>query len=231
MHRPCDFLDEDGECKLVLSGLICLCYNMVKFQIFFGMGIVSLNELLKLSIEEFFKLRNNSKDRLEYIDGIVYMTPSPSTKHQRISSRLHTKLFNFLEGKECEVFHAPFDIELSKKDQQGNMIKDTKVVIPDLSVICDKTTLGENNYVGSPELIIEILSPSNQAHDLVTKLNLHMQYGVEEYWIVNPLLNLEQIYVLDAEGQYRQLDVLKETGLAFSAVLKGFNIELEELFK
>jgi Uncharacterized protein conserved in cyanobacteria len=103
------------------------------------------------------------------------MTPSPSTKHQRISSRLHAKLFNFLEGKECEVFPAPFDIELrTADDDQGDQTEKTKVVIPDLSVICDKTTLDENKYVGSPELIIEIISPSNQAHDLVKKLNLYM---------------------------------------------------------
>lgn len=159
------------------------------------------------------------------------ITPSPSTKHQRVSGRLHAQLFNLLEGKACEVFHAPFDIELSKRDHQGENPNDTKVVIPDLTVICDKSKLGENKYVGVPELIIEILSPSNQAHDLVIKLNLYMQYGVKEYWIVNPMLNIVQIYVLNDEGQYRQVDALKETGRADSELLKGFSVDLEALFK
>jgi len=119
-----------------------------------------------------------------------------------------TLLFNFLAGKECEVFAALFDIDLkATDDDQGDQTEKTKVVIPDLSVICDKTKLSENKYVGSPELIIEIISPSNQAHDLVKKLNLYMQCGVKEYWIVNPLLNTVQIYVLYEEGQYHQVEV------------------------
>ena len=185
-----------------------------------------------ITITEYHKLRENSEARLEYIDGIVYMTPSPSTRHQRISSRLQARLFNFLAGKECEVFPAPFDIELRTEDAGlGDQTEKTQVVIPDLSVICDKTKLGENKYVGSPELIIEILSPSNQAHDLVKKLNLYMQSGVKEYWIVNPLLNTVQIYGLNEEKQYRQVEVLKETGVARSEVLQGFSMNLEELFK
>ncbi|GGA66793.1 hypothetical protein GCM10008025_08330 [Ornithinibacillus halotolerans] len=114
----------------------------------------------KLSLEEFYKMRKGNNQLLEYIDGIVFMSPSPSTFHQRISGRLHAKLFNFLEGKECEVFHAPFDIELSDDNQE-----ETKVVTPDLSVICDKTGLDQNKYSGSPTMIIEILGPSNQSHD------------------------------------------------------------------
>ncbi|MGL5352454.1 MAG: hypothetical protein ACRDA5_03920 [Clostridium sp.] len=42
------------------------------------------------------------------------MSPSPSIKHQRVSSRLHASFFNYLKGKSCEVFHAPIDIELKK---------------------------------------------------------------------------------------------------------------------
>lgn len=193
---------------------------------------MGLTEPQVITITEYHKLRENSEARLEYIDGIVYMTPSPSTRHQRISSRLQAGLFNFLAGRECEVFPAPFDIELRTGDAGlGDNAEKTQVVIPDLSVICDKTKLGENKYVGSPELIIEILSPSNQAHDLVKKLNLYMQSGVKEYWIVNPLLNTVQIYGLNEEKQYRQVEVLKETGVACSEVLQGFSVNLEELFK
>lgn len=186
---------------------------------------MSLPEENFITIEAFYQMREAADSLLEYIDGVVFMSPSPSTKHQRVSGRLHAKLFNFLEGKDCEVFHAPFDIELRSKNMDGN-----KVVIPDLSVICDKSGLMENKYVGVPFLIMEILSPSNQAHDLVFKLNLYMQYGVKEYWIINPMLNIVQVYVLDDEGQYQQMDALKEKGTIQSNVLKGFELKLEELF-
>ena len=179
-----------------------------------------------VSLEEFYQMRKNTDRILEYVDGVVFMAPSPSTQHQRISGRLHAKLFNFLERKDCEVFHAPFDVEL-----KSDKIEGTKIVVPDLSVICDKSGLTENKFVGVPTLIVEILSPSNQSHDLVFKLNLYMQYGVKEYWIVNPMLNIVQIYSLNDEGQYQQTDALKEKGIARSEVLKGFEVDLEELFK
>jgi Uma2 family endonuclease len=179
-----------------------------------------------VTIEEFYRLRESTDKLLEYIDGVVFMSPSPSTKHQRISGRLHAQLFNFLEEKDCEVFHAPFDIELNKEEMEG-----TKIVIPDLSVICDKSGLQDDKYVGVPTLIMEILSPSNQSHDLVFKLNLYMQYGVKEYWIVNPLLNTIQIYSLDEKGQYQQTDIVKETGTVYSEMLPGFSVNVEKIFR
>ena len=153
------------------------------------------------------------------------MTPSPSTKHQRISGRLHAQLFNLLEGTDCEVFLAPFDIELTNENISG-----TKIVIPELSVIFDKSGLNEIKYVGVPAMIIEIISPSNQSHDLVFKLNLYMQYGVREYWIVNPLLNTVQVYLLEQDNQYRQMDVAKEQGMIRSVVLQAFEVDVEKLF-
>jgi Uma2 family endonuclease len=183
----------------------------------------------QVTLEEFYEMREKTEQVLEYIDGIVYMSPSPSTQHQRISGRLHAKLFSFLEEKnsECEVFHAPFDIEL-----HNEQIEENKVVVPDLSVLCGKTGLNEQQFVGVPPLIIEIVSPSNQAHDLVVKLNLYMKYGVGEYWIINPMLHIVQLYRLDPESrQYNQLDVLKDKGKIKSEFLEGFSIDLEQLFK
>ena len=84
--------------------------------------------------------------------------------------------------------------------------------------------------MGAPELIIEILSPSNQAHDLVFKMNLYMQAGVKEYWIVNPMLHTIQAYQLDQDGQYRQNQVLKDRGTIKSAIFEGVNVDLEALF-
>jgi Uma2 family endonuclease len=94
---------------------------------------MNLYQQTPMSVEDYFKVRESSDELLEYIDGMVYMTPSPSTKHQRISRKRLIKLDQYLTGKPCEVFHVPFDIEL--KNEQ---MDETKIVIPDLSVICDK---------------------------------------------------------------------------------------------
>jgi Uma2 family endonuclease len=181
---------------------------------------------IKLSYEDYLVLKEKSDNLLEYIDGIVYMSPSPSTKHQRISSKLHAKLYNVLEGKTCEVFHAPFDIVLKNDNIEGE-----KLVIPDLSVICDKTGFTDNKYIGVPSLIIEILSPSNQSHDLVIKLNIYMKYGVKEYWIVNPILNTVMLYALNADNMYEQSIVKTEIGIVKSKIIENFEVDIEDLFR
>lgn len=177
------------------------------------------------SIEEYWQIRENSDALLEYIDGVIYMSPSPSTKHQRVSRKLERAFEDFLEGKPCELFHAPYDIELKSSNIEG-----TKVVIPDISIICDKTGFTDARYVGVPELLVEILSPSNQSHDLITKLNLYMNYGVKEYWIVNPMLDTITVYTLNEEGMYEQHDNKAETGLITSNFFSGFQVNLMEIF-
>lgn len=85
--------------------------------------------------------------------------------------------------------------------------------------------------MGVPTLIIEILSPSNQGHDLVTKFNLYMKYGVKEYLIVNPMKDAIIVYCLNEEGLYEQADIKVKTGIIESVVLENFKVELEEVFK
>lgn len=67
-----------------------------------------------ISIDDFEKLRESSNNVLEYIEGVVYMSSSPSTKHQQISMILSSEIYNYLKGKQCQVFSAPFDIRLYK---------------------------------------------------------------------------------------------------------------------
>lgn len=179
----------------------------------------------QLSLHDYLEIREKSEELLEYIDGTVYMSPSPSTKHQRISRKLLIEIDKYLEGKSCEVFHAPFDIELKNENMEG-----TKIVIPDLSVICDKSGFTESRFIGVPALIVEILSPYNQSHDLITKLNLYMNAGVREYWIVNPMLNSVTVYSLNDERMYEQHDMKTESGCISSNFLQGFTVNLKEIF-
>ncbi|MGZ4159193.1 MAG: Uma2 family endonuclease [Neobacillus sp.] len=178
-----------------------------------------------MSVRDYFIIREKSEELLEYIDGMVYMTPSPSTEHQRISKKLLIQFDQFLNEKSSEVFHAPFDIELKTENME-----ESKIVIPDLSVICDKSGFTESRYIGVPTLIVEILSPSNQSHDLITKLNLYMNFGVNEYWIVNPMLHSVTVYSLNKERLYEQHDIKTAGGIITSKFLQGFSVDLKEIF-
>lgn len=178
-----------------------------------------------MSFDDYTKLRADNDNIIEYIDGTVCMSPSPSTDHQRISAKLTTEFMIFLRGKSCEVIAAPYDIDLYKEGIEGK-----KIVIPDLSVICNKEGFTSNKYIGVPTLIVEILSPSNQAHDLVTKLNIYMKYGVKEYWIVNPMKESITVYTLDENGYYEQEAVESHVGIINSKILNKFSVDLEYLF-
>ncbi len=184
-----------------------------------------LPETKNISYDEFLRMDKDSEDYLEYICGKVYCQASPSTAHQRVSVNLTTELNIFFKNKECEVFHAPFDIILKDEEKQS-----TNKVIPDITVICDKRGLNDNNYMGIPSLIIEILSPSNQSHDLITKMNLYQEFKVKEYWIVNPKLNSIQIYSLTDVGFYEQVGVYKNNETLDSKIFEDLKIELEKFF-
>nr|WP_042357638.1 Uma2 family endonuclease [Bacillus rubiinfantis] len=178
-----------------------------------------------ITFEEFKELRKETDQQLEYIDGVVYMSPSPNTKHQRISMKLSAFLFQLLDGTDCEVLAAPYDIELV--DEESN---EKKIIIPDLSIICDKTGFSEQRYTGVPQLIIEIVSPSNQSHDLIFKTNLYQKFQVKEYWIINPILNNIMVYSLGEDMQYRLIENEKQ-GMIKSSLIIGFEIDVEALFK
>lgn len=94
---------------------------------------------------------------------------------------------------------------------------------------CHPENFTENEYIGAPDFIIEILSPSNKAHDLVRKLNLYMKYGVKEYWIVDPMEKRIMIYTVDENGEV-QFDLVGENEKVTSRLFEKFIIETENLF-
>lgn len=84
--------------------------------------------------EAFEEKRQQTDEILEYIDGIIYISPSPSITHQRMASFLHGELHNLLKNSGCEVFSAPTDVLF---EQSGNDHNKNKRVVPDLFVTCN----------------------------------------------------------------------------------------------
>ena len=138
----------------------------------------------------------DDENRYELIDGRAYMMSAPSVTHQRVLGELHRQFANFLVGKTCEVFLAPFDVCLNAKGDD-----DDTVVQPDIVVICDQSKLDRKRCNGAPDMVIEIVSPSSSRHDRMTKLNKYLQTGVREYWIADPDDNGVVVYILE-NGKY-----------------------------
>ncbi len=137
----------------------------------------------KVSYEEFMEIYEKSDLRMEYINGEIIIMSSPSAFHQEISGNLYTIYRNYLKGKACKVFYAPFDVHFFKKD-----FKNPDVMQPDLLIACDleEKVNEKGRYMGTPTLVVEILSPSTRSRDMVDKLNIYMVSGVREFWVIDP---------------------------------------------
>ena len=170
----------------------------------------------------------DEQERAELIDGAAVMMAPPSRVHQEIAAALLAQLYNYLEGKRCKVYPAPFAVRLFEKAGDRPEAVDT-LVGPDLSVVCDMDKLDDMGCRGAPDLIIEILSPSTQRHDRLTKYNLYERAGVREYWIVDPESKTVQVSVLDG-GRYRVREVYTAGDIAKVNVLDGCFIELARVF-
>ncbi|SHF70033.1 Endonuclease, Uma2 family (restriction endonuclease fold) [Caldanaerobius fijiensis DSM 17918] len=176
-----------------------------------------------VSLEEFLEM-DKGENRLEYFNGEVIHLPSPSVEHQRVLLNIAAEFRNYFRSKSCEAFISPLDLWLIDEEKSVNV-----KVQPDLMVICDKAGLRDNSYYGVPALIIEIISPSNESHDRVKKYITYMEFGVKEYWIVNPKLNTIEVYVWE-EDEYKQNGVYKGSDSTVSQSFNGLEIRLEDIF-
>lgn len=167
-------------------------------------------------------------DRIEIIDGEAVMMAPPSRIHQKISVSITSQLYNFLEGKKCEVYPAPFGVRLFEKD--GDTPEDIDTLVePDISVVCDKNKLDKHGCKGAPDLVIEILSPSTVRHDRFVKLALYQRAGVREYWIVEPETQTVQVYTLE-NGILQPCAFYGAGDVAKVNVLNGCFVELGKVF-
>lgn len=170
----------------------------------------------------------DESERIELICGAPYMMAPPVRRHQEALTALMGQLYDYLKGKKCKVYPAPFAVRLFEQD--GDRPEDVDTMVePDISVICDMSRLDDIGCKGAPDLVMEILSPATQRHDRVTKFNLYQQAGVREYWIVDPASQSVQVFVLE-EGHYAAKDFGTIKDMIKVNVLKDCTIDLSQVF-
>ena len=132
-------------------------------------------------------------ERAELIDGQIYYMAPPTFTHQRLLNKLSQQITNYIDSKkgDCEIVPAPFAVFLNKDDKT--------YVEPDISVICDKSKLNDKGCLGSPDWIIEIVSPASKRMDYHIKLFKYRMAGVREYWIVDVLKNRIMVHNFENE--------------------------------
>lgn len=184
----------------------------------------------KVSYEEYMELVESSDQRYELIDGEIYLLASPSFTHQVAVNEISGHFYIYFKGKSCRSLTAPLDIRLF--GYATKFEEDPNIVQPDVVVICDEDKVNEKNkYEGIPTLVVEVLSPSTKAKDLVAKLNLYMKSGVLEYWVV-ALENKSILqYSFSKERDinypqsYKQMDTIQST------VFPDLKVPLTDIFQ
>jgi Uma2 family endonuclease len=173
-----------------------------------------------LTFEDLQRMREASNDRFELIEGELFVTPSPTPMHQDISGNLYV-LFRkvVFDSGHGRVYYAPLDVRLAENT----------IVQPDLIVVLsDRPVLTAARVEGTPSLAVEIVSPSTSSYDRITKRNVYAQYGVPEYWLVDPDAETVTIFSDPRDGRYRAEQTVSD--VAVSATIPGLSADLKALF-
>jgi Uma2 family endonuclease len=169
-------------------------------------------------------LEMDEHTRAEIIDGELFMMAPPSTGHQIISRELVGQLWQFLRGKPCQVFPAPFGVRLFPRED----LRDDTFLEPDIVVVCDPAKLTKAGCEGAPDMVVEILSPSNTRHEMLLKFKKYLAAGVREYWVVDGDEKTVEIHVFD---QGRCMTSVAEGGDEVPlTALPGCTIKLRDLW-
>lgn len=175
----------------------------------------------KYTYQDYFNLPDDGP-RYELINGELVMTPAPNTMHQNIIVKMIYEIERFLQQQKIgKLFCAPTDVKFS----------DSNILQPDIFFISKERSgiITEKMINGTPDVIIEILSPGTAYYDLLEKKEIYEQSGVAEYWIVDP--KKLRIDVYRNVGQSFELNQRVESeGVAKSFVIKGFEANIENIF-
>jgi Uma2 family endonuclease len=165
--------------------------------------------------EDYYALPGDQ--RYEVIDGeLLAMAPSPESDHQKFARALVRRLDSYvLSSKLGELLWAPLDV----------ILDDENIVQPDLVFVrADRTGILERRgIVGTPDLMVEILSPFSVRRDRQRKMRLYAQFGVKEFWIVDPGNHGIEVFTLKS-GAYELLAKGVQRGKIRSPVL---NLEFD----
>jgi Uma2 family endonuclease len=162
--------------------------------------------------------------RCEIFNGNLIMAPSPLSEHQRVSSNLEFEIQSSIRGRlKAILFHAPMDV----------VFDSSNVLQPDIIYVSEKKkdiVKHGKPIMGTPDMVVEILSKGSLVYDRVEKKNLYEKFGVEEYWIVDPQNQSVEVYCLE-NNHYELFSSAEIKGLVASKVIEGFSVEIENIFK
>jgi Uma2 family endonuclease len=177
---------------------------------------------LKLTYEEFSQLPESTLPH-ELIDGELRMPAAPNLRHQEIGGNLYASLrLHVRERRLGRLWMAPIDVVLD--------ITRPLVLQPDLVfVVHDRLPIAREKIYGAPDLVIEISSASGALFDRTEKSALYAQYGVREYWLVDPDAETAEVRRLEPAG-FETVGIFRRSETIRSLVLPDLHLTVDEIF-
>jgi Uma2 family endonuclease len=178
-----------------------------------------------LSYEDYAAIDDD--ERYEVLEGeLIPMGPAPQMRHQDVAGLLYVALMNHVAATgQGKAYIAPADVVL-----QG--ARPATVLQPDVMYFRPESLgrLTKANVQGPPDLVIEVLSPSNARKDAVRKLNLYQKFGVPEYWIIPHHMDRIEVLRLDAQGHYGKPTLFVPGETLDTTTIPGFKLEVASIF-
>jgi Uma2 family endonuclease len=175
---------------------------------------------IRFNYQDYLQLPEDK--RYEILEGELYGVPAPNTRHQRLIKRIMTALIRQTEEKGLgEVFVALYDVVFS----------DENIAQPDILFVRKErmAIIGEANLPGSPDLVVEILSPGTRKKGLAIKRKIYARFGVQEYWIVDPEANIVEVLTWKESG-YITAGVYQGSESLSSPLLHELDLPLSGIF-
>lgn len=162
--------------------------------------------------------------RYELIKGELIVSPPPAVSHQDASGNLFFAMSAYIRKHDLgKVYSAPIGVRLPPSREP---------VQPDIVFVGAKHLgiIGEKYIEGAPDLIVEIVSPSNWNVDRQDKFTAYAKAGVKEYWIVDYRAKIVEVFLLEKreyalQGKFGKGQTVRATQM------KGFEIKVDEVFK
>ena len=185
------------------------------------MDTLIIDRSKKWTVEDYLQLEEEIK--CEVLDGDLIMTPAPLITHQKTVGLLYQKLVAFVNLHQAgELFFAPVDVYFNQEN----------VYQPDLVFVSSPrvSIVQEKGIMDTPDLIVEVISPSNSYIDRYTKKAKYEQFGVKEYWIVDPANKTLEIFTLSTTGQYELILFIAGKGRVKSTIFASLDLDLSDIF-
>lgn len=175
--------------------------------------------------------------REELIGGkVTAMSPRPMYNHNHIAFNIAVLFSNYLRGKPCTAIPDGTDLYLTEEDR----------FVPDVMVVCDRDKIRRDGVHGTPDLVVEVLSPSTMRNDRMGKKEVYQTCGVREYWLVDPenrtieqyllqdgKLELNMVYASCRDDELERMSEQEKAELETHfqcSLYSDFDIALEDIF-